>query len=726
MDIVMTEHLQQIESQLHKDLSRVNESLAELPDDSVWQRLESRANRSLASARASLARHLHWRVSGAVSGGGIINSISRRKISKNMADFAQKEVLTKMNLVLMMYGGDRGGKNSVYRFPSYRGWVLQQLDKAAKIYGRPILALDYGQDYGRFRLCVSHQYEEAVFECNEGLFLNWPGEKAVNLTPFIQEGLEAAALRFEELITEYATLAVMEARRHRLEVQKSGIQCQIQAILDVRREWARVHLPANQLVEIHQQLQMLLGPNQQASGLLLTGGPGVGKTFLSSAISRGGACKFIKTGVNDLKKEHLGGGAQAVKRLWEEARRSKPCVLFVDECDSIFPQRGSAHADVVATEITNAFLSEWSGQEKGIWVIGATNRRELLDGAVMSRFGMELTIEQPDAPARERILAQELKNLGFSRVVPPGVAGATQGMSGRDLSMVAQKIATFGEAFDGSAESFITAIRKFRGQANVAVDENATWDSLIVSASTMGMLKTTCEMLRNAESWRQQGVAIASGLLMVGPAGVGKTQIARTIANEGKLGFVKATTTELKGKFLGHAAANVKAVFDRARTMAPCILFIDELDIVAPARGGDSQDKLAGEMVGQLLQEMEGIEAHKHPVFVLAATNCPDGVDPAILSRFTERITVQLPGPKERERLLLSLLNNSKVTFDLVPSVGLLVEHSDGFSGRDIKNWITRAQRLAVQRAIDLGGAENYRLEIADFLATAHENAVAS
>jgi ATP-dependent 26S proteasome regulatory subunit len=130
---------------------------------------------------------------------------------------------------------------------------------------------------------------------------------------------------------------------------------------------------------------------------------------------------------------------------------------------------------------------------------------------------------------------------------------------------------------------------------------------LVLDEETLETLQTTCAMLRDSEAWKARGVEVPAGLLLEGPSGTGKTQIARTIANEGGMGFVKANAAELKGMYLGHAAANVKEVFAKARAASPSILFIDEIDIVTPDRGGSGGDALVNEIISQMLQEMDGV-----------------------------------------------------------------------------------------------------------------------
>ena len=211
---------------------------------------------------------------------------------------------------------------------------------------------------------------------------------------------------------------------------------------------------------------------------------------------------------------------------------------------------------------------------------------------------------------------------------------------------------------------------------------------------------------------------IPKGILLEGPAGSGTTQIARTIANEGGMGFVKATAADLKGLYLGHAAANVRDLFEKARSLSPAILFIDELDIVVPRRDGGSSDALALEIVSQLLQEMDGIVSQDRRVFVLAATNLPDNIGASVLSRFTERLSIPLPDMDARVRMLQVMFLQARIGSRFETDYPLLGELSDGMSLRDLKNWLTVAQRRAVLRAVEEGGSSSYSMTREDLLDT--------
>jgi SpoVK/Ycf46/Vps4 family AAA+-type ATPase len=371
----------------------------------------------------------------------------------------------------------------------------------------------------------------------------------------------------------------------------------------------------------------------------------------------------------------------------------------------------------VTAEITNAFLSEWTGKEPGVWLIGCTNRRDILDDAILSRISIEMEFLLPDEKQRAAILAQELTSAGYQGTVPVNIGGMTQGMSGRDLEKLARKAALKPVA------DFPALIGIARAAGNPTVDASASWDTLVLPEHTLASIKTTCAMLQDVEAWRAQGVTVSNGILLEGPPGTGKTQIARTIANEVGLSFVQATSADVRGLYLGHSSANVKNLFEKARAMAPAILFIDELDIVAPARGTDT-DAFSKETIGQLLQEMDGIKSTHSHVFVLAATNDPDGIDSAVLSRFTERLAIPLPDRENRVRLLGIMLAQAKAQ-STAADLAILAEHSEGMSGRDIKNWVAIAQKAAVNRAVASGGAKFYKLTVADMLATASSVRVA-
>ena len=536
--------------------------------------------------------------------------------------------------------------------------------------------------------------------------------RQVVIAPMVDRALLAQEKCLQSLLPEFERIANAQARRDRLIHLRQLLKCKLRSFASMHTAFKSVHLPTEQLIEVVEQLERLLGATHMAAPLLLKGSSGTGKTLLAQKVAEAAGIHFAKAGVNTLKKANLGESAIAVRELWEAARRSKPCVLFIDELDAIFGQRGSGNTDKVSEEITNAFLAEFSGKEEGIWVIGATNRREVVDDAILSRFGMELELTLPDEKNRMAILNQELAEAGFNGALPANASNLMQGMSGRDISMLAQRLAGKG----GGSGDFVSVVRQIRAAANPIVDTRATWESLIVSDDTRSRLQTTCAILKDAEGWGARGVSIPTGILLEGPAGSGKTQIARTIANEGSLGFVKATAADLKGLYVGHAAGNVRDIFSKARAVSPSILFVDELDLVAPARKGGGNDVLVQEVISQMLQEMDGVVDQHRQVFVLAATNLPENIDPSILSRFTERLVVPLPDLESRVRMLKVLFEQAKIERLFRNEYPLLGKLSSGMSLRDIKNWLALAQRQAVTRAVAIGGSTAYNMTREDLL----------
>ncbi len=177
-------------------------------------------------------------------------------------------------------------------------------------------------------------------------------------------------------------------------------------------------------------------------------------------------------------------------------------------------------------------------------------------------------------------------------------------------------------------------------------------------------------------------------------------------------------TADVKASFLGQSGNRVKQLFERARSTAPSILFLDELDIIAPDRSfGGGSDQLTDEIVGQLLQEMDGIRAYDNHVFLMAATNRFEQVDRAIRSRFSEKLVIPLPDRKSRIRLLVMFLTGKKLDFSLDDGAALLADLSEGksWSGRDLGSWARSAEQRALMRAMRDGGPEHYSIALGDF-----------
>ncbi|WP_169306939.1 ATP-binding protein [Cardiobacterium hominis] len=484
---------------------------------------------------------------------------------------------------------------------------------------------------------------------------------------------------------------------------------------EIAARWAKVCLP-EALKENIRQLgdAFVTGESSAAQGILLYGPPGTGKSLIARTLADTLDCAFIAVTLHDLKGRYIGESGQKVKEVWEKAKSHSRCILFIDECESIFVKRGSTGSDSFTDDIVQAFIAEWDGFDKQqtVLILGATNRRDIMDEAVLSRFAEQIEIPLPDAAMRQSIFAAELAALGWQGELPETASDYLQGFSGREIANLSRQMMRNGG--DINEETLAEATRSKRTIGNNAIDKNATWDKLVLNDSNKKILHSASAMFANAETLRNKGINIPRGILLYGPPGTGKTQIARTMANESGLSFIGASTADMKAGYTGQSGQLVKELFARARSQTPCILFIDEMDIIAPARGG-ADDAFTKEIVGQLLQELDGIKNQSGDVFVLAATNRPEDIDSALLSRFNRRIEIGLPDAAARAAILRVLLANKPVAFDLEEGCATLAARSDGQSGRDLRNRVERAEQNAIVRHLDAGDIDGLQLELADF-----------
>jgi DNA replication protein DnaC len=228
-------------------------------------------------------------------------------------------------------------------------------------------------------------------------------------------------------------------------------------------------------------------------------------------------------------------------------------------------------------------------------------------------------------------------------------------------------------------------------------DKTASWETLIIPRSLRENLQAYVRILRDYEAYRAAGVHLPKGLLLFGPSGCGKTQIAKTLSNEGGLNFISLSTSDCKQKFIGWSADHLANVFAEAREKQPSLLFIDELDAVTPPRGMYN-DCVAQEATAQLLQEIDGIGSDGQAVFLVGATNRPDHVDSAMLSRFAERIEIPLPDERARRALLKVFVGTIRFTGDRHHIVDSLAKATEGKSGRDLRALVNQAVLSAVKR----------------------------
>lgn len=531
-------------------------------------------------------------------------------------------------------------------------------------------------------------------------------------SPVFRPGIEKYEKRQGELLDQWGHLEA--------QINNRSISCI--DIEESRKKWENVVVAPDTFEHILRSwILFAYGDKSAPKGILLKGSPGTGKSLIASLFSETSGAHFFKLSVGDLKGEHIGESGNNVRRIWEEARENQPSIIFVDECEGVFVKRGSDQGDTFTNELVQTFLTEWDGigPDAHVLVIGATNRADLIDDAVMSRFTDVIDLQPVGKEHRAPLIQAVARQIGMDCKIPSEVMEQMGGLSGRDLRNVLQQALRLAAPDEPRLEHFSTALLKIRGKGNTKTDIGAKWESLVLAEETKQRLKITCHMVKDSEALIASGIPVPRALLLYGPPGTGKTQIARTIANEAGISFIARTTTDFKGQYLGQAAARISQIFETARAQSPSILFIDEIDALTSNRQGGSEDQLQREALTQLLQEMDGIAEKSGFVLVVAATNCLEHIDSAILSRFNQKIEIGLPNAQQRTQLLHVLLANRPVASDI--NLAQLASRCDGLSGRDLREMVTEAFNTAVERVFASGKSASQAILQAEDL----ENVVA-
>jgi len=463
-------------------------------------------------------------------------------------------------------------------------------------------------------------------------------------------------------------------------------------------------------------------------GILLYGPPGCGKTLLSRALAGEANAAFYSISGSDFVEMYVGVGAARVRDLFQEARENAPAIIFIDELDSVGRRRGGNTAQSGGThgeqeQALNQILAEMDGFSpmEGIVLVGASNRPDVLDPALLrpGRFDRTIGLERADEAGRLAILEVHAK----SKHLEPGVdlasiAKRAIGLSGADLASVMNEGALLAarahktEVTQADLDDALARIKEAperqrrlsmrdRTFGRTTADERVTFKEVAGVDEAIAELAEVKEYLAEPERFVQMGARPPRGFLLVGPPGCGKTLLARAVAGEANAVFFSVAATEFVEVFVGEGAGRVRDLFAEARTMAPAIVFIDEIDAIGAARGGSasSGNRESDQTLNQILIELDGFQA-RSGVIVMAASNRPDILDPALVrpGRFDRTVTIGLPDRAGRRDILEVHSRNKRLGPDV--DLDVVAGLTRGLSGAELANVMNEATLLAARRKL--------------------------
>ena len=463
-------------------------------------------------------------------------------------------------------------------------------------------------------------------------------------------------------------------------------------------------------------------------GVLLYGPPGCGKTLIARAIAHETEASFYSVSGPEIIHKFYGESEAHLRKIFEEAARKGPSILFLDEIDAIAPRRENVVGDVEKRVVAQLLaLMDGLNKRQNLIVIAATNIPNALDPALRrpGRFDREIVIPIPDRNGRLEILEIHSRGMPLAGDVQmEHLAEITHGFVGADLEALCREAAMsclrqimgeidFGQGgipyqtlskLEVRMDDFLMALREIEPSAirEVFVESpNIHWEDVGGLASLKERLIEAVEWpLKYPHLFEKGGVTPPKGILLVGPPGCGKTMMAKAIATESQVNFISVKGPALMSKWVGESEKGVREIFHKARQAAPCIIFFDEIDALVPTRSAGSADSHVSERIlSQFLAEFDGIDELRG-VLVLGATNRLDMLDAAVLrpGRFDDIVEMMMPDEQDRKAIFDVHLRQKPVAKE-IRTAGLAGK-TEGFSGADISAVVRKAAMTAVRRAV--------------------------
>lgn len=494
----------------------------------------------------------------------------------------------------------------------------------------------------------------------------------------------------------------------------------------VRKIREMVELPLR-----HPELFKRLGV-EAPKGVLLHGPPGTGKTMLAKAVAGETSSNFISIGGPEIVSKFYGESEGKLREIFKEAEENAPSIIFIDEIDSIAPKRDEVNGEE-ERRIVAQLLSLMDGlNSRGkVVVIGATNRPNSIDEALRrpGRFDREIEIGIPDRDGRLEILQIHTRGMPLADDVDlKWLADKTHGYAGADLSALTKEAAMAAlrrviPDMDLEAEEiprevlnnilvtrddFKNALKDMQPSTmrEVLIEKpNVKWEDIGALENAKQELKEAVEWpLKFGKVFDHMNARPPKGILLYGPPGTGKTMLAKAVATESEANFIAVKGPEFLNKWVGESEKAVRETFRKARQASPCVIFMDEIDSIAPERGTGGDSNVTERVISQMLTEMDGLES-LNDVVMIAATNRPDIMDPALLrpGRFDKSIFIG-PPDKESRRSILGIHTRNRPLEDDV-DLDAIAEKTEGCTGADLSAICNEAVMNAVRRLIAKGDA---------------------
>ncbi len=577
-------------------------------------------------------------------------------------------------------------------------------------------------------------------------------EAGIDLPAVAQKSIGLTGADLASVVNEGALLA---ARAHKVAISQVELDQALQRILQAPERQRRLSLrersigrrftserPASfadvagqdeAVKELAEIKEFLVNPGKFVAlgarvprGVLLYGPPGCGKTLLARALAGEANAAFVAVGASEFVEVFTGKGASRVREIFADARSMAPAIIFIDELDSLGRARGqagAAYSNGEQEQTLNQMLAEMDGftPTEGVIVLAATNRPDVLDPALLrpGRFDRTIGLNKPDERGRLAVLKLHTKDMALASDVDlAALAVAAIGLSGADLANVMNEAALLAARADHlvisqahleealqrtleaperqrrlSARGERTIGRRFTGA------ERVTFADVAGVAGAVAELEDIRAFLAEPERFARIGARVPRGILLSGPPGCGKTLLARAVAGETNAAFFSVSSSQFVEVFVGQGASRVRDLFDDARSMAPTIVFIDEIDAIGARRSG-SWNREGDQTLNQILIELDGFE-DRSAVIVMAATNRHDLLDPALVraGRFDRHVAIELPD-RDGRRDILQLHARSRPLAGNV-DLDVLARLTQGFSGADLANILNEAALLAARRGLN-------------------------